>query len=161
MLGVPAAYALSRYRLPFAETVKTIVAAPIIVPGIIVGLGLLRYLVIPLNFTVSLALFMAHTALVIPYAVRVVTASLENLRSDMEEAAILLGCTRFGAFVKVVLPNIRGGVLAAFILGSSPALIRYLFHCFSPVQGYERCQLICWPTWKSRTTPLSQPYLRC
>ena len=117
VLGVPAAYALSRYRLPFAETVKTIVAAPIIVPGIIVGLGLLRYLVIPLNFTVSLALFMAHTALVIPYAVRVVTASLENLRSDMEEAAILLGCTRFGAFVKVVLPNIRGGVLAAFILG--------------------------------------------
>ena len=117
VLGVPAAYALSCYRLPFAETVKTIVAAPIIVPGIIVGLGLLRYLVIPLNFTVSLALFMAHTALVIPYAVRVVTASLENLRSDMEEAAILLGCTRFGAFVKVVLPNIRGGVLAAFILG--------------------------------------------
>ena len=117
VLGVPAAYALSRYRLPFAETVKTIVAAPIIVPGIIVGLGLLRYLVIPLDFTVSLALFMAHTALVIPYAVRVVTASLENLRSDMEEAAILLGCTRLGAFVKVVLPNIRGGVLAAFILG--------------------------------------------
>ena len=35
----------------------------------------------------------------------------------MEEAAILLGCTRFGAFVKVVLPNISGGVLAAFILG--------------------------------------------
>ncbi len=117
ILGVPAAYAISRYDIPFGETIKTIVAAPIIVPGIIVGLALLRYLVVPLNFTVTLALFLAHTALVLPYAVRVVSASLNNLRSDMEEAAVLLGCTRLGAFMKVVLPNIQGGVLAAFILG--------------------------------------------
>jgi putative spermidine/putrescine transport system permease protein len=87
------------------------------VPGIIVGLALLRYMVIPLDVTVTVALFMAHTALVLPYAVRVVSSSLNNLRSDMEEAAVLLGCTRLQAFTKVVLPNIRGGVLAAFILG--------------------------------------------
>ena len=117
VLGVPAAYALSRYKIPYGETIKTIVAAPIIVPGIIVGLALLRYLVVPLNFTVTLALFFAHTALVLPYAVRVVSSSLNNLRSDMEEAAVLLGCSRIGAFMKVVLPNIRSGVLAAFILG--------------------------------------------
>jgi putative spermidine/putrescine transport system permease protein len=117
LLGVPAAYALNRYKLPGAETIRTVVASPIIVPGIIVGLALLRYLVIPLDFTVTLALFLAHTALVLPYAVRVVSSSLNNLRSDMEEAAVLLGCTRLQAFTKVVLPNIRGGVLAAFILG--------------------------------------------
>ena len=117
VLGVPAAYALSRYKLPFGETIKMVVAAPIIVPGIIVGLALLRYLVVPLDFTVTMALFLAHTALVLPYAVRVVTASLQNLRSDIEEAAVLLGCSRLGAFMRVVLPNIRGGILAAFILG--------------------------------------------
>lgn len=117
LLGIPAAYALNRYDLPGAETIRTIVAAPIIVPGIIVGLALLRYLVVPLDFTVTMALFMAHTALVLPYAVRVVSSSLNNLRADMEEAAVLLGCTRMQAFTKVVLPNIRGGVLAAFILG--------------------------------------------
>ena len=71
VLGIPAAYAISRYDLPYSETIKTIVAAPIIVPGIIVGLALLRYLVVPLNFTVTLALFMAHTALVLPCAHRV------------------------------------------------------------------------------------------
>ena len=117
VLGVPAAYALNRYKLPGDELIRTIVAAPIIVPGIIVGLALLRYLVVPLNFTVGMALFFAHTALILPYAVRVVSSSLNNLRSDMEEAAVLLGCTRVQAFFKVVLPNIRGGVLAAFILG--------------------------------------------
>ncbi len=117
LLGVPAAYAICRYRLPMGETIRNIVAAPIIVPGIIVGLALLRYLVVPLGFSVTWALFLAHTALVLPYSVRVVCASMENLRSDIEEAAVLLGCTRLAAFRAVVLPNIRSGVLAAFILG--------------------------------------------
>lgn len=117
ILGIPASYALSRYRLPFGEAVSTVVSLPVIVPGIIVGLALLRYLVVPFGFDITLALFLAHTALVLPYAVRVVSASLANLRSDMEEAAVLLGSSRLGAFFRVVMPNIRGGILAAFILG--------------------------------------------
>lgn len=117
MLGIPASYAMSRYRLPFSEAVRTIVSAPIIVPGIIVGLALLRYFVVPIGVSITLALFLAHTALVLPYAVRVVSASLNNLRSDIEEAAVLLGSSRLGAFMRVVLPNIRGGILSAFILG--------------------------------------------
>ena len=54
VLGVPISYAIARYRLPFSETLRTIVSAPIIVPGIIVGLALLRYLVIPLDVPVGL-----------------------------------------------------------------------------------------------------------
>jgi len=73
--------------------------------------------VIPIGVGIGAALFLAHTALVLPYAVRVVSASMDNLRVDMEEAALLLGCTRFGAIRRIVLPNIRGGILAAFILG--------------------------------------------
>lgn len=117
VLGVPVAYALTRYRLPFGEVIRTIITAPVIVPGIIVGLALFHYMVIPLGVEVIEALFLAHTALVLPYAVRVVSASMSNLRGDIEEAAVLLGCSRFGAFWRVVLPNIRGGILAAFILG--------------------------------------------
>ncbi|AMM85881.1 ABC transporter permease [Martelella mediterranea] len=117
ILGIPASYAMSRYKVPGAETVRLIVSSPIIVPGIIVGLALLRYFVVPLSLSITLALFVAHTALILPYAVRVVSASLNNLRSDIEEAAILLGASRAGAFFRVVLPNIRGGVLSAFILG--------------------------------------------
>ncbi|WP_105439573.1 ABC transporter permease [Neorhizobium sp. T25_13] len=117
VLGIPASYALSRYKLPGAEVVRTVVSAPIIVPGIIVGLALLRYIVVPFQVGITLALFLAHTALVLPYAVRVVSASLDNLRSDIEEAAVLLGSSRLGAFFRVVMPNIRGGIMSAFILG--------------------------------------------
>ena len=116
-LGVPAAYALTRYRVPFAETLRLMVASPLLVPGIVVGLALLRYLVVPLRFPVVLALFLAHTALILPYALRVVSASLVHLRPEIEEAAVLLGASRVGAFFRVVAPNIRDGVLAAMVLG--------------------------------------------
>ena len=116
-LGVPAAYALSRYKVPFAEPLRQIVASPILVPGIVVGLALLRYLVAPLSFPLVLALLLAHIALILPYALRVVSASLANLKSEIEEAAVLLGASRLGAFFKVVAPNIRDGVLAASVLG--------------------------------------------
>jgi putative spermidine/putrescine transport system permease protein len=117
VLGVPVAYALSRYDVPAAEAIRTLVTTPIIVPGIIVGLALFRHVVIASNLPVTAALFLAHTALLIPYAVRVVSASLENLRADIEEAAVLLGASRLGAFFSVVMPNIRSGLVAAFILG--------------------------------------------
>ncbi|WP_293857155.1 ABC transporter permease [uncultured Alsobacter sp.] len=117
VLGVPAAYALDRYKVPGGEAVRSIVTAPIIVPGIIVGLALLRFLLVPLGLPVMLGLFLGHTALLIPYAVRIVSASLNNLRVDIEEAAILLGASRAGAFFRIVLPNIRSGIVAAFILG--------------------------------------------
>jgi putative spermidine/putrescine transport system permease protein len=117
LLGVPAAYALQRYKLPGAEGVRSLVLAPAIVPGIIAGLALMRHAVVPLNVPVVAALMAAHVVLVLPYAVRVVTASLAHLRVDVEEAAVLLGATRFQTFFKVVLPNISQGLVAAFILG--------------------------------------------
>jgi putative spermidine/putrescine transport system permease protein len=117
ILGVPAAYALDRYKPPMSEAIRNIVTAPIIVPGIIVGLALLRHLVVPMGIPITLALIIGHTALLVPYAVRVVSASLINLRTDVEEAAVMLGATRLQTFFKVVLPNIRSGILAAFIIG--------------------------------------------
>ena len=115
-LGVPVAYALSRYRFRGAETVRTLLTLPIIVPGIIVGLALLNHGVLALNLSVTLSLLVGHTTLLVPYAVRVVSASLTNLRVDIDDAAMTLGATRWQAFRLVVLPNIRGGVAAAFVL---------------------------------------------
>jgi putative spermidine/putrescine transport system permease protein len=116
LLGIPCAYGLSRYRVGGRELWRTLVFSPVIVPTIIVGLALLRHAVIPLNLPVWWALLLAHTVLSVPYAVRVVSASLDNLRPDVEEAAVILGATRLGTFFRVVLPNILNGILAAFIL---------------------------------------------
>jgi len=55
--------------------------------------------------------------ILVPYAVRVTAASLRNFDFLTEEAAISLGAPPWKAFFRIVLPNVRTGVLAAFILG--------------------------------------------
>ena len=70
----------------------------------------------PVDAPVFLGLLIGHVGLLTPYAVRVVYSSLANLRVDIEEAAITLGATRLQTFRLVVLPNIRGAVIAAFFL---------------------------------------------
>ena len=46
LLGVPAAYALARYKMPLGEAIRRIVTAPLIVPGLVVGLALMQYVVV-------------------------------------------------------------------------------------------------------------------
>ncbi|MBL8358848.1 MAG: ABC transporter permease [Rubrivivax sp.] len=115
-LGVPVAYALARSTLRGAEAVRLALTLPLVVPGIIVGLALLNHGVLALQWPVTPALLVGHTTLLVPYAVRVVSGSLANLRADIDDAAVTLGATRLQAFRLVVLPNIRGGVAAAFVL---------------------------------------------
>lgn len=115
-IGALVAYTLARARLPGQELVRTLLTLPLIVPGIIVGLALLNHMVLVYNLPVLTSLLVGHTALLLPYAVRVVSASLANLRADIDDAAVTLGATRAQAFFKVVLPNIRGGIAAAAVL---------------------------------------------
>lgn len=116
VLGIPVAYAMSRRKVAGLEWLRTFLTLPLIVPAIIVGLALMHYMVLLFNLPVFSSLVVGHTALLLPYAVRVVSSSLANLRLDIEDAAMTLGATRLQAFFKVILPNIRAGVAAAFIL---------------------------------------------
>ena len=116
LVGVPAAYALARTAPRGAEWVRVVLTLPLVVPGIVVGLALLNYGVLALQLPVTLSLLVGHATLLIPYAVRVVASSLANLWPDIDDAAVTLGATRLQAFFQVVLPNIRGGVAAAFVL---------------------------------------------
>ncbi|MFJ3054562.1 ABC transporter permease [Herbaspirillum sp. NPDC087042] len=116
LLGVPVAYAMSRTPPPGMAVIKQVLTSPLIIPAMLVGLGLLRHFVLLVDAPVFLGLLVGHVGLLTPYAVRVVYSSLANLRMDIEEAAITLGATRAQTFRLVVLPNIRGAVIAAFFL---------------------------------------------
>ncbi|HUZ17076.1 MAG TPA: ABC transporter permease [Spirochaetia bacterium] len=116
LLGVPAAYAFVRYNFRGKNLLETIISSPVIVPGLVIGFALLRFFVLIGNLPVLFGLYLGHTAILIPYALRVVAASLRNFDVDVEEAAVSLGAPRLRSFFLVVLPNIRAGVAAAFIL---------------------------------------------
>lgn len=116
LIGVPAAYALSRYRIQLPGWLSTLFVLPILVPEIVIGFSLLRSINVGLGVPVFFALLIGHTLLVLPYVVRVVSASLASFDFSIEEAAISLGSRPAKTFFTIVLPNVRSGMIAAFIL---------------------------------------------
>jgi putative spermidine/putrescine transport system permease protein len=117
ILGIPVAYAITRFHFRGSGTVETVFSMPILVPGLVVGVSMLSFFVVFGRFTVFNSLLIAHTAILFPYSVRVVSVSLRNLDPAIEEAAVSLGANRLRSFLLVVLPNIQAGIAAAFILG--------------------------------------------
>ncbi|MEJ1159722.1 ABC transporter permease [Prosthecomicrobium sp. N25] len=116
LIGIPAAYALSRHRVHLPGWLSTLFVLPVLIPEIVFGLSLLKSVVVGAGVPVPAALVLGHTLLVLPYAVRVVGASLAGFDFAIEEAAVSLGSPPWRTFFTVVLPNIRSGVIAAFIL---------------------------------------------
>jgi putative spermidine/putrescine transport system permease protein len=116
LLGVPTAYAISCYTFKGKRLIEIIITSPLIIPGMVAGLALLRFFVLMRVFSVETTLLIGHTAIVLPYAVRSVLASLVNLPVGIEEAAQSLGANPLRSFFSVVLPNIKVGIISAFIM---------------------------------------------
>lgn len=116
VLGIPVAYTNVKYRYPGKAALEVFFSSPAIVPGLVIGFSLLRFFIYVTQVPVMLGLYLGHTAILFPYTVRVVSASLRNFDQGIEEAAVSLGSSPLHAFFAVVFPNIRSGVAAAFIL---------------------------------------------
>lgn len=116
LLGIPVAYAAVRYQYRFKGVVEVFFSAPAIVPGLVIGFALLRFFIYLTGMPIGLGLYLGHTAILFPYTVRVVSASLRNFDPTIEEAAVSLGSSPLFSFFSVVLPNIQSGLAAAFIL---------------------------------------------
>ena len=116
LIGIPAAYAIARYRVQLPKMLPNVFVLPILVPEIVLGFSLMKSVATGLNLPIIAALLIGHALLVLPYCVRVVGASLAQFDFSIEEAAVSLGCPRWRAFFTAVLPNIKAGVIAAFIL---------------------------------------------
>jgi putative spermidine/putrescine transport system permease protein len=122
-LGVPASVVLSRRTFPGREALNTLLLLPLVVPGIVAGTAIYVF-----QIEVELAtawpllgsragLVMAHIMITIPWTVRLLTASLSGFDRSIEEAALNLGATPMQALLKVTLPVIKPGVVAAALFG--------------------------------------------
>jgi putative spermidine/putrescine transport system permease protein len=116
LIGIPAAYALNRHRIQLPNWLSTLFVLPVLVPELVLGFSLLKSVATEASAPIFVSLLIGHTLLVLPYAVRVVSASLASFDFSIEEAAISLGSPPLKTFFTIVLPNVRSGVIAAFIL---------------------------------------------
>jgi putative spermidine/putrescine transport system permease protein len=116
LAGMPAAYAIARLRFPGREAVAGFVAAPLLLPSLVLGLALLLALQ-PLKLAASWpGLVLAHSMVALPFAVRIMTTAFAAVPKEMEEAAWTLGATPLRAAWRVTLPIAAPGAAAAAAL---------------------------------------------
>jgi putative spermidine/putrescine transport system permease protein len=113
LVGVPIAYAVTRYDFYGRGWLNTFAVLPI-VPGIILGIAFIKtYPDLP----TSIALVIGYSLLKLPYMVIAVQSSFESMDlRGMEESARSLGASWLRSFVTVIVPNAKRGIVSGSII---------------------------------------------
>ena len=130
-LGTLIALALVRYRFRGSETTNTLIFIPMATPEIVMGASLLALFVnwrLPLGFGTIL---IAHIMFNISYVVVTVRARLVGFDRHLEEAAMDLGANELVTFVRVTLPLIAPGILAAALLAFALSIDDFVITYFN------------------------------
>lgn len=124
-LGLPAALALQRGRLPGAAALQGLLLSPLIFPVLITGLALLQFYSAAGMRDAKVNLFFGHTLVTLPYVVRTTTASLQLVDRSLEEAARTLGAGAWRVFRRITAPQIAPGVAAGALFAFMVSLDNY------------------------------------
>ena len=114
--GVPAALALVRGRFPGRDALQAFLLSPIVMPKIVLGVGWFIFFARLGIQGGVLPLILAHTIIVLPFVIGIVAANLVGLDPTLEEAAQDLGASRWTAVWRIVLPQIRSGLVVSALL---------------------------------------------
>lgn len=113
VLGLPAAYALVRIDFPGRTLIRNLVIAPLILPAMMLGLGILMVFT-PAGLVATYpGLVLAHLVMTLPFSIRILQTALSNLGTDVDEAAMTLGARPLQVFMQITLPRLMPGVIAS------------------------------------------------
>ncbi|MFN8592255.1 MAG: ABC transporter permease [Thermomicrobiales bacterium] len=119
VVGTLTAIFLTRVSFPGRTFVRAFFLAPLLLPGLVIGLALYVYylniaqnLGIPYFSRTFWGMLVGHILVTMPFVIGTVSASLYGFDVSLEEAARSLGSGPLRAFMTVTLPNIKSGITA-------------------------------------------------
>jgi multiple sugar transport system permease protein len=118
LFATPAAYALSRFRFRNSKLVMIGLLAFQMISPLVIMVPLYRYMDrMGLTDSLSGAVFV-YIAISAPLFTWMLKGFLDGIPQSLEDAAMIDGCTRWGAFLRVILPLSLPGVTSAFVLNA-------------------------------------------
>jgi multiple sugar transport system permease protein len=115
LLAVPAGYALARMTGAWAQTLGVTIFLTYLVPPTILFIPFSRIIAI-LGLQDSVwSLILVYPSFTVPFCTWLLMGFFKAIPRDLEEAAMIDGLSRFGAFVNVVVPISIAGMLTAVI----------------------------------------------
>lgn len=115
LLGAPAGYALARYVFKGDQVYRTLVVMTRAFPLAILALPLVTRFIEWHLYDTVFGVALVHTALALPFAVLVTSSLFMGIPRELEEAALTLGCSSVGAFLRIVMPLALPGLAATMI----------------------------------------------
>ena len=137
VFGLMLAWALVRYSFPGKKLIDALVDLPFALPTAVAGISLtalyakngwIGQFLEPLGIQVAfkpLGVLVALVFIGLPFVVRTVQPILEDLDTELEEAATSLGAQRWQAFRHVILPIVFPALLTGFALAFARAVGEY------------------------------------
>jgi putative spermidine/putrescine transport system permease protein len=116
-LGTMAALFLTRVNFPGRSLLRAYFLAPLMLPGVVLGLALyVFYVITNIGLARSLpGLVIGHVLVTVPYVIGTVSAALYNFDLSLEDAARSLGASPLRAFRAITMPIISPGIMAGSI----------------------------------------------
>jgi multiple sugar transport system permease protein len=115
LLSVPAAYALARLTGNWGERVGIAIFLTYLVPPTLLFIPLSRVVAdLGLQDTIW-SLVVVYPSFTIPFSIWLLMAFFKSIPKELEDAAMVDGLSRFGAFVKMVIPISVSGILTVVI----------------------------------------------
>ncbi|MFC7157181.1 carbohydrate ABC transporter permease [Halomarina halobia] len=117
IVGVPAAYALSRLNVPADDDISFYILSTRMVPPLAILVPLyIFYTSVGLTDSL-LGLTITHLLITLPMVIWIVKGFIDELPSSLEESALVDGCNRVQAFREIVVPLVTPGIAAAAFIG--------------------------------------------
>lgn len=115
LLSIPAAYALARLTGRWGERLGIGIFLTYLVPPTLLFIPLSRAVAL-LGLQDSLwSLVLVYPSVTIPFSIWLLMGFFKSIPKELEDAAMVDGLTRFGAFVKMVVPISKSGILTVVI----------------------------------------------
>jgi len=115
LLSVPAAYALARLAGRWGERIGIAIFLTYLVPPTLLFIPLSRVVaVLGLQDTIW-SLVLVDPSFTIPFSIWLLMGFFKSIPKELEDAAMVDGLTRFGAFLKMVIPISTSGILTVVI----------------------------------------------
>ncbi len=170
ILGAMTAVVLWRFRFPLKPVFEGMVALPIVIPEICMGVSLAVFFSsfglyvpsespFPLNLT---NIIIAHITFSFPFAAMVIRTRLTTFNREMEEAAKDLGATEFQVFRDILVPHMKPGLIAGALLAFTLSLDDFVITFFTsgpntvtfPVKVYSMVRFSVTPEINAASTIL-------
>jgi multiple sugar transport system permease protein len=131
VIGSLAAYGLSRFEYKFGpwrnKDISFFFLSQLILPPVVLAMPFLAlYKELALLDTL-MGLVLVYTLMVLPIVIWIMRDQFASIPKELEEAALIDGCSIWGAFMRIVLPVALPGMVAAFILSVVLCWNEYFF----------------------------------